>query len=85
MRFTKMTEYPSVQYIRFVFHLKDCAATPKISVDKEIAYDTVWQGEPRRLDETIYAQNVFLTSPGGKTFKITVSDDGALTAAAYTG
>ena len=49
-----------------------------MTVNEEIAYLEKWQGEPKRLDDELYAQNVLLTSPSGKTFKLTVSDSGAL-------
>ena len=53
-----------------------------ITVDEKQDYKATWHGEPKRLDESLYAQNVYLTSPSGKAFRLTVSDSGALSAAA---
>lgn len=41
------------------------------------------EGEPLLFDDALYAQNVVLTSPSGSTFKLTVSDDGVLSATAF--
>ena len=52
-----------------------------VTINEEIAYDEVWEGEPKRLDESLYAQNLMLTSPNGQVYELTVSDDGTLSAA----
>lgn len=49
-----------------------------VTIDEPLDYTAVWHGEPKRLDESVYAQNLFLTSPSGNTFKIIVNDDGML-------
>lgn len=49
-----------------------------VTIDEEQSYTAVWHGEPKRLDESIYAQNAYLTSAGGKQYKLVVGDDGML-------
>ena len=49
-----------------------------VTIDEEQSYTAVWHGEPKRLDESIYAQNAYLTSAGGKQYKLVVGDDGTL-------
>ena len=56
-----------------------------MTVDQEIKDKTEWQGEPLRFVDDLYAQNVILTSPNGTVFELKVSDDGVLTATAFTG
>jgi len=56
------------------------ASTVIMTVNEEIVYNNVWEGEPKRLDESLYAQNVMLVSPSGKIFELKVSDSGALSA-----
>lgn len=51
-----------------------------LTVNEEIDYTAVWHGKPRRIEESIYAQNVYLSSPNGTGYKITVADDGTLSA-----
>lgn len=51
-----------------------------VTVDEELTYKNEWHGEPKRMDESIYAQNVFLKSPDGTGYKITVNNSGALLA-----
>ena len=54
------------------------AANIAITIDEEQSYTAIWHGEPKRLDESIYAQNAYLTSAGGKQYKLVVGDDGTL-------
>jgi hypothetical protein len=51
-----------------------------VTLDETQDYVAVWHGEPKRLDKSIYAMNLALTSPGGKNFRLVVGDDGTLTA-----
>ena len=55
-----------------------------MTVNEEIEYRTEWQGPPLRFDDTLYAQNVVLTSPGGNMFKLIVNDDGILTTTSFS-
>ena len=55
-----------------------------VTIDEKVEYDAKWQGEPQRLDESIYAQNVVLTSPSGKVFKLTIDDSGNITPTEFT-
>lgn len=55
-----------------------------MTVNEEISYHDEWQGDPKRLDESLYAQSVMLTSPNGNTFKLTVKDDGTLSTEAVS-
>lgn len=55
-----------------------------VTVDEKVEYDAKWQGEPQRMDESIYAQNVVLTSPSGKVFKLTIDDSGNITPTEFT-
>ena len=50
-----------------------------VTIDEKQDYTATWHGEPKRLDESLYAQSVMLTSPSGKTFSLKVGDDGSLT------
>jgi hypothetical protein len=56
----------------------------KVTVDEEQSYTAVWHGEPKRLDDSIYAQNVILKSPSGKVFKLTIDDSGNITPTEFT-
>lgn len=49
-----------------------------MTVNEELTYNDVWKGEPKRLSEELYAQNVMLTSPNGQVYTLVVSDDGTL-------
>lgn len=49
-----------------------------VTIDEKQDYSTDWVGQPKRLDESIYAMNAALTSPSGKNFRLVVSDDGTL-------
>lgn len=49
-----------------------------VTVDEKQEYVAIWHGEPKRLDESIYAQNTFLKSPNGTGFRLIVNDDGTL-------
>jgi hypothetical protein len=49
-----------------------------MTVNEEIAYREVWVGEPQRLDTTLFAQSVLLTSPNGTPYMLTVDDNGTL-------
>ena len=60
----------------------DTATSVIMTIGKDITYTTEWRGDPLRFKKELYAQSVLLTSPGGNTFKLTVSDDGVLTATA---
>ena len=51
-----------------------------VTVDEKVEYDATWRGEPQRLDESVYAQNVVLTSSTGKLFKLVANDDKTITA-----
>ena len=55
-----------------------------MTVNEEIVYRDVWVGDPKRLDNSIYAQNVVLASPNGTTYKLTVSDNGILSAELFS-
>lgn len=55
-----------------------------VTIDEKVEYDAEWQGEPQRMDESIYAQNVVLTSPSGKVFKLTIDDSGNITPTEFT-
>ena len=59
------------------------AETVIMTINEEISYKEVWEGEPKRFDESLYAQNVMLTSPSGKVFKLSVNDSGTLSAVEY--
>jgi len=56
-----------------------------MTINEEIVYNSVWQGEPTRLDESIYAQNLMLTSPNGTNYKLTISDTGVISATPIDG
>lgn len=51
-----------------------------VTLDEEVSYTNTWHGEPKRLDESLYAQNLMLTSPNGTNFKLTIGNDGTLSA-----
>lgn len=51
-----------------------------ITIDEKVEDKAIWHGEPKRLDESIYAQKTMISSPGGKVFELSVSDDGTLSA-----
>lgn len=51
-----------------------------MTVNEEIEYETKWVGEPKRLDDSLYAQKVMLTSPSGNVFELSVSDTGVISA-----
>lgn len=68
----------SAAYIRIGVQGK--GANLIVTIDEEIAYKNEWQGEPKRLDESIYAQSVFLKSPNGTAYKLKISDSGAISA-----
>lgn len=55
-----------------------------ITIDEKVEDKAIWHGEPKRLDESIYAQKTMISSPGGKVFELTVSDVGALSATEIT-
>lgn len=55
-----------------------------VTIDEAQEYNAVWHGEPKRLDESIYAQKTMIASPSGKIFVLTVADDGKLSAAEFT-
>lgn len=55
-----------------------------VTVDEKVEYDATWQGEPQRMDESIYAQGVVLKSPSGKVFKLTIDDSGNITPTEFT-
>lgn len=57
---------------------KGSGANLKVTIDEPFDYTAIWHGEPKRLDESIYAMNAALTSPSGKNFRLVVSDDGTL-------
>ena len=59
------------------------AETVIMTINEEISYESIWEGEPKRLDENLYAQSVLLTSPNGTTFKLTVNNEGVLLAEKY--
>jgi hypothetical protein len=52
------------------------AETVIMTINEEISYESIWEGDPKRPDESLYAQSVLLTSPSGTTFKLAVSDEG---------
>lgn len=56
------------------------------TVNEEIAYKQVWQGDPMKLNESVkvYGSNVIVVSPNGTKYKLSVSDDGTLSTVAYT-
>ena len=54
-----------------------------ISIDEAQVQKAVWHGEPRRMDESIYAQKTMVISPSGKVFELTVSDSGVLSATEF--
>ena len=56
------------------------------TVNEEIAYKQVWQGDPMKLNESVkvYGSNVIVVSPNGTKYKLSVSDDGTLSTEAYT-
>lgn len=84
--FQNKAGWATVKYVRFSFRMADFKqGEVKIAVDEDLTYRTEWQGEPLRFDDTLYAQNVVLTSPNGNLFKLIVSDDGVLTSAPYPG
>ena len=49
-----------------------------VTVDEKQETNAIWHGEPRRIDESVYAQNVFLKSPNGTGFRLVVNNDGTL-------
>ena len=49
-----------------------------VTIDERQENQAIWHGEPKRLDESIYAQNTFLVSPNGTGFRLIVNDDGTL-------
>lgn len=49
-----------------------------VTIDEKQENKAIWHGEPKRLDESIYAQNTFLVSPNGTGFRLIVNDDGTL-------
>ena len=53
-----------------------------LTLNEEIEYNAIWHGEPKRMDESIYAQNVFLKAPNGTGYKLTVGNDGTVRAEA---
>lgn len=55
----------------------------KITIDEKQDYIATWHGEPKRLDDSIYAQGVALKSPSGKLFKLTIDDSGNITSAEF--
>ena len=56
------------------------------TVNEEIAYKQVWQGDPMKLNESVkvYGSNVIVVSPNGTKYKLSVRDDGTLSTVAYT-
>jgi hypothetical protein len=50
-----------------------------VTIDEKVEYDAKWQGEPQRMDESIYSQNLVLKSPSGKVYKLTINDNGVIT------
>lgn len=56
------------------------------TVNEEIAYKQVWQGDPMKLNESVkvYGKNVIVVSPNGTKYKLAVGNDGTLSTEAYT-
>lgn len=68
-------------YARFNFHNGDLGNHPMMSVNEEIKYTV----EGFLADGIkVNAENVILTSPSGKVFKLTISDSGEITAKKLT-
>ena len=49
-----------------------------VTIDEKQENKAIWHGEPKRLDESIYAKNTFLVSPNGTGFRLIVNNDGTL-------
>jgi hypothetical protein len=60
----------------FRISAKGSGANLVVTVDEKQEYDSIWHGEPKRFDKSIYAQNLVLTSPGGKVYELRIDDDG---------
>lgn len=58
---------------------KGSGANLVVTLDEKQEYDAVWHGEPKRLDESIYSQNLVLKSPDGSMFKLNISNSGGIT------
>lgn len=56
------------------------------TVNEEIAYKQVWQGDPMKLNESVkvYGKNVIVVSPNGTKYKLAVGNDGTLSTEVYT-
>lgn len=56
------------------------------TVNEEIAYKQVWQGDPMKLNDSVkvYGSNVIVVSPNGTKYKLAVGNDGTLSTEAYT-
>ena len=78
-------DWKTMKYIRICIVKSDFKNTAMVAVNQDIGYRTEWKGDPLRFSDQIYAQNVFLTSPNGSKFTLTVGDDGVLVATPYIG
>ena len=79
MKFTikpTLSEQGTVAYVRFTFHIYDFGDSPIISVNDEIKYVV----EGFLADSVkVKGNNMYLYSPSGKTFKLSINDNGELT------